>query len=126
MLPDEMYVKDEYYYHSPIVRMTKLQNEDTWLNAKFAITKLRSELDVSLDKGCPYLIKVEQEGLVEANGNLYQGTVYEDTNKPLAKWIADEMENKVAGIDVYRLILSGLKTFTYLEANKYVLTQYNP
>jgi len=106
--------------------MTKLQNDDTWLKAKFAITKLRSELDVSLDKGCPYLIKVEQEGLVEANGNLYQGTVYEDTNKPLAKWIADEMENKVAGIDVYRLILSGLKTFTYLEANKYVLTQYNP
>jgi len=63
---------------------------------------------------------------VESNGNLYQGTVYEDTNKPLGKWISEEKENNIAGIDMYRLILSGLKTFMYLEDNKYVLTQYNP
>jgi len=37
--------------------------------------------------------------------------MYEDTNKPLEKWISDEKEGNIAGIDIYRLVISGLKTF---------------
>jgi len=34
----------------------------------------------------------------------------------------DEKEGNIGGIDAYRLIKSGLNTFIFLEANKYVLT----
>jgi len=58
------------------------------------------------------LIKYDQEGLIECNGNIYQGVQYDDTAIPLEKWLSTEKDNgRIEKIDIYRLIKSGLKTF---------------
>jgi len=48
LLPDEMYTDPRYYYHSPVVKITKLNGlTDKQLEHRFQISKIRSSFDTS-------------------------------------------------------------------------------
>jgi len=122
IVPDELY--EQYYHHSPVVRLTKLTNDDTALEHRFFTSGIRMGID---SKACRHLIQYDQEGLVDWNGNLYHAVKYEDPCVSLHDWVTvDHAELNIKPLEVYRLIKGGLESFEYLEKNGYVLTQYDP
>lgn len=122
IVPDELY--EQYYHHSPVVRLTKLTNDDKSLEHRFTISGIRLGID---SKTCPHLLKYDQEGLIEWNGNLYHAVKYDDPCISLHDWVVvDHAELNIKPLEVYRLLKGGLESFAYLESNGYVLTQYDP
>jgi len=108
IVPDELY--EQYYTHSPVVKLTKLDGDEKKLEQKFFISAIRSEINTSKDKGgCPFLIKYDQEGFIEWNNNLYHAVQYDDPCTNLNDWITVEhAELNIKPLEVYRLIRSGL------------------
>jgi len=49
MIPDEVYDKDRY--RSPVVRVSKLKNDDAFLTHRKDISKIRLELNTDPAKG---------------------------------------------------------------------------
>jgi len=122
IVPDELY--EQYYTHSPVVRLTKLTNDDKELEHRFTISQTRLGIDSTK---CPFLIKYEQEGLIEWNGSLYHAVKHDDPCTSLWDWVTVEhAELNIKPLEVYRLIKGGLEAFKFLEENSYVLTQYDP
>jgi hypothetical protein len=126
IVPDELY--EQYYTHSPVVKLTKLDGDDKKLEHRFFNSQIRSDLNTNKEKGgCPYLIKYDQEGFIDWNDCLYHAVQYDDPCTSLNDWInIEHAELNIKPLEVYRLIRSGLETFKFLESNGYVLTQYNP
>jgi len=102
------------------VRLTKLENDDKSLEHRFFVSGVRAGLD---SKSCPYLIKYNEEGIIEWNSNLYHCVKYDDPCTNLREWIVnDHQDLQIKQLEVYRILLSGLRCFDFLEKNDYVLT----
>jgi len=67
-----------------------------------------------------------EQGLIQWSNNLYYGVRYDDPCRDFSYWATvDHQGLDIEALDCFRLARGSLEAFSYLEENKYVLTQFD-
>jgi hypothetical protein len=120
-IPEEKF--EEEWIHSTVIRLTKLTNDSDKTKALFDLFDTRKSINY---EQCPHLLTFHEQGLIQWSNNLYYAVRYDDPCRDFNYWATvDHQGLDIEALDCFRLARGCLEAFSYLEENKYVLTQFN-
>lgn len=114
---------EEEWKHSAVVRVTKLPDNEDEIKALLDLHDVRTSINY---EACKDMVTFYDQGFTQYGNALYYLTRYDDPGRTFDYFInVDHKGIQIEALDCYRLIRGVLGAFSYLEANGYVLTQFD-
>jgi len=114
---------EEEWVHSTVIRLTQLNTDGKRSKHLFDQFEVRKSINYET---CPHLLTFHEQGLIKWNEKLYYATRYDDPCRDFEYWATvDHNGLEIEALDCFRLARGACEAFSYLEENKYALTQFD-
>jgi len=114
---------EDEWVHSTVIRLTQLNTDKKKTQHLFDQFEVRKSINYET---CPHLLTFHEQGLIRWNEKLFYAVRYDDPCRDFDYWATvDHNGLEIEALDCFRLARGALEAFSYLEENKYALTQFD-